>query len=240
MIHRLAVACLLGATLSSPVLAADAALDGAFDWTGPYVRLHAGYGTSSIDGIYDNPDNDGNDVFAEDGEGSFTLEDKSVLAGGQVGFNLQRGNLVYGLEADIAKTNGSDSIAYESDNDELSSETDFTATLRLRVGVTTGNTLLFATGGVGYINTTYNTDDSTDETDPSEEGSERLEMVMPVAGAGVEHALTDHWSIKTDAVYFFGNETVNTADIQSDETKAGDEVNREDGWAARFGINYRF
>ena len=51
---------------------------------------HAGYGWSSIDW------QEGAFVGTQDGEG--------WLAGGQIGFNLQSGRLVYGIEADATAT----------------------------------------------------------------------------------------------------------------------------------------
>ena len=60
----------------------------AFSWAGFYIGVHAGYGWSSIEW------QEGAFVGSHDGEGG--------LAGGQIGFNLQFGRLVYGLEADAA------------------------------------------------------------------------------------------------------------------------------------------
>ena len=57
-------------------------------WTGFYVGLHAGYGWSDVDW------QEGGFSASHSGEGA--------LAGGQVGFNLQAGRLVYGIEADLS------------------------------------------------------------------------------------------------------------------------------------------
>jgi len=58
-----------------------------FSWSGLYLGGHVGYGWSEIDW---------QDGIAAGHDGS------GWLAGGQIGYNLQAGRLVYGVEADIS------------------------------------------------------------------------------------------------------------------------------------------
>ena len=59
-----------------------------FSWTGFYIGTHLGYGWSDVDwqGV------------------SNSLGGSGALAGGQIGYNWQKGALVYGLEADASSS----------------------------------------------------------------------------------------------------------------------------------------
>src|SRR6266478_3906185 len=86
---------LVGATLlfAGPALAADLgtrpppykapALMPVFSWTGFYIGVHGGWGWSHMP-----------DLLDVNGNGGF--------GGGQVGYNYQMNNFVWGIEGDIA------------------------------------------------------------------------------------------------------------------------------------------
>ena len=59
-----------------------------FSWSGIYVGTHLGYGWSDVD--WENV--------------SSSLGGSGWLAGGQIGYNWQRGALVFGVEADASAT----------------------------------------------------------------------------------------------------------------------------------------
>ena len=79
----------------------------------------------------------------------------SAFKGGQwdaaptivAGYNWQKGNVVYGIEGDITGPLASSKFYYEGDY-KSNFNTDWTATLRGRVGITSGNALFFATAGI--------------------------------------------------------------------------------------------
>src|SRR5437899_1290899 len=83
---RLGIASIAIATLTGPVGAADIAVKAPpnmvlpFTWTGAYAGAHGGYGWSTSGGL--------------DAKGGF--------GGGQIGYNMQTGTLVLGIEGDIA------------------------------------------------------------------------------------------------------------------------------------------
>src|SRR6267143_6191725 len=84
--RRLGIASIAIASLTNPVAAADLPVKAPqavflpFTWTGPYAGAFGGYGGSTSGGL--------------DAKGGF--------GGGQIGYNIQTGSLVLGIEGDIA------------------------------------------------------------------------------------------------------------------------------------------
>lgn len=70
------------------------------NWSGFYVGLHAGWAFANANAT-SRTDFGGLPVFAP---ASFDVGDSGALAGGQIGYNWQFGNWVFGLEADISGT----------------------------------------------------------------------------------------------------------------------------------------
>jgi outer membrane immunogenic protein len=171
--------------------------EAGFDWTGFYVGVYGGYGWGDVDV---------DDGFAEsDTEGG--------LAGGTVGYNMQSGNFVYGLEAD----GGWAGIETQDFADDENVNLDWTSTVRGRVGYAFDNFLVYATGGaaIGGVEDELSGDDDT-----------RLGWT---AGAGVEASLTEHISAKVEYLYLdLGDDDLGgvPVDIQVHTVKGG--------------INYRF
>src|SRR5258707_13023136 len=85
--RRLGIASIAIASLTNPVAAADLPVKAPpavflpFTWTGPYAGAFGGYGWSTSGGL--------------DAKGGF--------GGGQIGYNIQTGSLVLGIEGDIAR-----------------------------------------------------------------------------------------------------------------------------------------
>lgn len=173
--------------------------EASFDWSGFYVGVYGGY------------------AFGESGSdyAGFSLDADGGLAGGTIGYQLQSGNFVYGLEADGGWA------GIETDSDPgFETNIDWTATVRGRVGYAFDNFLLFATGGaaIGGIDYADDFPASGDDT--------RLGWTV---GAGIEAALTDNISGKLEYQYI---------DLGDDEI-AGTDVDF-DAHAIKAGINYRF
>jgi outer membrane immunogenic protein len=107
----------------------------AYNWTGIYLGANAGYGFGQVSGS----------TLGLDA----TLADLSgTIAGGQIGYNFQSGNLVVGVEADGQWTNlESTSSAFGG---TLKTSIPWLATLRGRVGYAWNNVLLYTTVGGVY------------------------------------------------------------------------------------------
>lgn len=144
------------------------------------------------------------------------VDAKGWFAGGQVGYNYQFGNnIVAGIEADLM---GGDIGASAGG---LSSTLDTFGTVRGRLGYAFGRVLPYVTGGFAWGN------NSIDYLGLSQSNTH----TGWTAGAGIEYALTDHWTAKTEYLY---------TDLGS---KLYDNIGADVGvttQTAKIGINYKF
>ncbi len=143
------------------------------------------------------------------------------LLGLVAGYNVQRNDWIYGIEADIATLSWT-----QGNQDSLSSglgegfDVTSAASLRGRFGFVQDRTLFFATAGIGHVDRQY-TGSSGSELDLSGTG--------PVAGLGVEHRLDENVSVGLEGFVFFmdesADEVFNSGDISFSlaptELKAG-------------------
>ncbi len=196
---------LVGAALlfAGPALAADlgprppaykaAPLAPVFSWTGLYLGVHGGYGWSSSNafGVFD------------DMKGGF--------GGGQIGYNYQINNFVLGIEGDIAGADITQSVA-----GLVSFTFNTLASLRGRLGVTTGNVLFYGTAGGGWAHGKLDVVGLTDSQWQS----------GWTAGAGIEYAFLPNWSAKVEylryglsSTTYFG--VVSSGKVDVDTIKVG-------------------
>jgi outer membrane immunogenic protein len=86
-------------------------------WCGWYVGANAGYAWSNSDSVDTTTtnvssivglDGDVGGAIATQGTGSVSTKSNGFIAGGQLGYNWQASNVVYGLETDIQGLPGSD------------------------------------------------------------------------------------------------------------------------------------
>ncbi|MDB5551830.1 MAG: outer membrane protein Omp31 precursor [Rhizobium sp.] len=185
----LALAALLGTTAlaaaadlpsrgyaPAPVYAAP-----IFTWTGFYIGVNAGYGgdknSYSINGL-------GN--IASITSGGF-------IGGGQIGYNYQflGTAFVLGLEADLQATNIEGKVTILGLG--IGSKLDYLGTVRARLGYAfTDRALIYATGGLAYGRV------KTNIANIISFGGTNTGWT---AGAGIEYALTQNWSLKTEYLY---------------------------------------
>jgi outer membrane immunogenic protein len=118
-------------------------------WTGLYAGVNGGY------------------FWQADGIG----ESDSGLIGGQVGFNLQHGFAVMGIEADLDAVINTNSAHF--------------GTVRGRLGVAEGRFLFYGTGGYAFAGADY--------PGCSVDGW--------AAGAGVEYKFAGPWSMKAEYLH---------------------------------------
>ncbi len=161
----------------------------SFDWTGFYAGVYGGY------------------AFGESTVSALPTEDTDGgLFGGTIGFNMQSGNWVYGIEADGGWA------GIEDDLSPVDVSVDWTATVRGRIGYAFDSFLLYATGGaaVAGIESASIPGDDT-----------RLGFAV---GAGAEAALTDSISAKIEYMYMdFGDDDISgiPVDFDTHTVKAG-------------------
>ncbi len=221
-LFRIACAGLLAAAVATPSLAADLPRAPAykappyyvapFSWTGFYVGLNGGYGWGR---------SNWSNAFGSTGD----FDVKGGLAGGTLGYNMQTGVWVWGLEGDFDASwiKGSASICgfagCETRNRWL-------ATGRGRIGYAWDRWLPFLTGGAAFGDIKMSTPLGSSETKTK---------VGWTAGAGVEYAFAGPWSVKAEYLYVdLGKATCGGATCGIDtDVKFRTNI-------VRAGINYRF
>ncbi len=190
-------------------------------WSGPYTGVTAGAGIGKAD-MSLNPTGtfitgNANDIA----DGNFwrrkTDLDSATFTGSLYGgYQVKRGGLVYGLEAEAGYLglNESSSVTatvltsgstYRLDQKV---ETDFFAGLRPRVGYVpealSGNLLLFATGGVSLTHARVDQKFTQTNVAYHSEGlSEDRLLLGWTAGGGLEYALSKSWSLKAEYLYAY-------------------------------------
>jgi|APCry1669189034_1035192.scaffolds.fasta_scaffold155501_1 outer membrane immunogenic protein len=156
------------------------------------------------------------------GSGNFTSDGRSAFgnpSGGLIGFtggyNYQMpNNWVVGIEGDIDMGN------IKASNGSNSSELRYMNTFRGRLGYATDRILPYVTAG--YAGGTTHDDYSSSTTDNYHNGW--------TAGAGIEMAITDSWSIKGEGLYV----------RLEDKSYSSGVTSGADLGIARIGLNYRF
>jgi len=137
------------------------------NWSGFYAGANVGYGSSA-------------NTYHTD------LVPEGVIGGGQIGFNIQRGALVFGLETDF---NGAD--VQQNDGYGYGSALNWLGTVRGRAGYAFDHALLYATAGVAY----------GEVQNSWWHGGATETQTGWVVGAGAEYKLTPVWSVKGEYQY---------------------------------------
>lgn len=194
------------------------------DWSGLYVGAYAGAGLLTTNGLYDSDDSTSLiDLGA--------LGDSGFLGGGQIGWNFQQGNLVYGAEADIGVAHWSGS-AHEADNpnDRINFEADHLSTIRGRLGYADGDLLVYGTAGVAFLHGTLDDDGGglNRNFDVDSHGT--------VFGLGMEWAATDRISLKVEGLSVKFDDGIDLSNIAEGDN--GDKFDLEDALIFKVGLNY--
>ncbi len=209
---------------------------GPVNWTGPYLGMDLGYGFGRTEGQV--TDNAGKAADLENG-GRINQKLRNFVGGLHAGYNYQfPNNVVLGVEGDIlagdlstwsgvrvSSTSGESlSIAGLREANILESDTrykwDRLITLRGKLGYSLGQTLLYATAGIGWLRETQarNQYRSTPPSTGSylgiqsySPGSIPLEHYFTekdrhtrtgfVLGGGIERAIGKRWSLRAEYSY---------------------------------------
>jgi len=229
--YALPLLAALGTTAALPALAggltepvyepapvyAPAPVAAPSNWAGGYAGVVLGYAEDNVDITDDlgvSPDDQPNP--------------KGGLAGLTGGYNLQSGNWVYGVEADIAATDLSDTGTFDASTDEYDVDINSMATLRGRVGYDMGRWMPYATVGFAAADAEYSFDSVAGSV------SDDNTMTGYSAGVGAEYAINDNWSAKGEYLY-----TNLEGRFKNDALAADADVDHEIH-ALRAGLNYRF
>jgi outer membrane immunogenic protein len=217
---KLIVAILAGLFGTASALAADlpartytkapVMVDPGYNWTGFYVGGNIGYswGRSSDTSSFTN--GAGTTLFTS--AGSSNLD--GVVGGGQIGYNWQMQNWLWGLEADIQGTGerGSRDVSCPAAlclppaalallgviPATLTQQIDWFGTVRARGGIlVTPRVLLYATGGLAYG--AVNTSETIGVAGFNFSNTDT--RVGYTVGAGIEGAIGGNWTAKLEYLY---------------------------------------
>jgi outer membrane immunogenic protein len=197
MLRRFLLASVGAAALAGSAVAADLPSRPApfiappppiFSWTGLYLGGSVGYAWGNDRAALSVP-------FAADPfYATYGANPSGVIGGAQIGYNLQLGPLVAGLEGDVSGLTVSQSkyvgLGY---NDNIKSN--IQGSIRLRAGYAIDRILLYATGGAAFagIKTSYTSPFGYDSISRTRTGW--------TVGGGVEYAVTNNWTIRAEYRY---------------------------------------
>lgn len=215
-------ACALAFAIASPSFAADmpsyyqepAYVGPEFSWGGVYAGINTGLGwgqsdwSSSVTTGFNSP--------------------AGGLFGGTIGFNVQTGAFVFGLEGDVdgnwmrnSNSTGTGICSVPG----CAIQTSWFATARGRVGFAYDRALVYLTAGGAFADVQMFTNGLTEVTD----------RAGWTVGAGLEYAILGRWSAKVEYLYAdLGSAGCGAATCGIDTTVSF-KTN-----IVRLGVNYRF
>lgn len=223
-----------------------------FNWTGFYIGGNVGYGFGGDGDVTSRGQLGPNIANIATGArpGSIELDRNGLLGGAQIGYNWQIGSLVYGVEGDISLTDLKDKRDFVTSqintglaqSNVFSSELEYFGTVRGRAGFALDRTLIYGTGGLafGKVNSSVSMFDPSGVKQFTDESSDT--KVGYAVGAGVEHAVTNNITFKTEYLYYdLGKDRLNVSAIPGTGVAGGyDSTFRNDGHLVRVGLNYKF
>lgn len=186
-----------------------------FTWSGLYAGINGSYGW-------------GNTKLTDPTLGRSSNVARGYLEGGTVGYNVQTGSWVWGVEGDfdlsIVKAN---ETTYCGVTPGCEFQNRWLATGRGRVGYAFDRLLVYGTGGAAY---------GEFKVSKASSGSEIESKPGWTVGAGLEYAITRTWSIKTEYLYVdLGSFGCSLAICGGPDSRIKMPLN-----IARLGLNYRF
>jgi outer membrane immunogenic protein len=239
--------CIAAATVLG--ISVPASAQPLYDWSGFYVGAFAGTGVGSGEAAAtETSPGAGYNAFGD----SWTFDlSGAVNAGGLVGYNLQRNNLVFGVEVDFGKFGWSgDGPSTIADDTIAKSEGGFATGFRGRLGYASGKYLIYGTAGVISAGTKASVvDDCDDEPDcgPATidaEGDSR--QTAGIFGAGIEYAISTGGRYQ---ISIKGEWLTSTFDNYITEVTGTDSFGDDQSWDIEtdppkgtlwFGVNIRF
>jgi outer membrane immunogenic protein len=218
-----------------------------YNWTGLYVGLQAGGGWSDDDTavnflptpalFFASPF-----TFSPDGDG--------WLGGAQIGFNLQTGVWVLGIEGDLAYTSidsqgtvapilSPGGVPLAGTFHTSSTEMNWFGTLRLRSGVAFDRFVLYVTGGLAAAGLDFATTVAGPGIAYTATASDTA--TGWTMGTVLELALAPNWSVKAEYLFYdLGNTTLIASPVPANPPFQTATTFDTSGHIVRFGLNYRF
>jgi len=198
-----------------------------FTWAGFYAGLNAGGHWSDKDSVRVN-----SPAF---GASSFDTDLNGFIGGGQIGYNWQTSNVVWGLEADIQALDASHRFAgtFAGASWEARSKLEWLGSIRGRLGITPdAKTLLYVTGGFAYGGIELRAAATAPFNDARKSSETATGWTL---GGGAEFAISSNMTVRGEYLYYdLDGEKVSLA--------GGLATARSDysGHITRVGVNFKF
>ena len=252
----------------------------SYNWSGFYAGLHAGVAwgdgnlsssatcppiTATTQGYFCSSNNLPSlpNAAAVGATGTGSASSSAFNGGAQLGYNIQSGAFVFGVEGDIGtfglKVNGAGSSKYPVNSFPVSTantftvttstEADWLGTVRGRLGYATSNLLIYVTGGLAFSDIKVSNSFSDNRAGGGFAGATGASSASKLTtgwalGGGVEMALSRNWTLKGEYLYVdLGSVTTNALITHPGfvgytnglSTRA--DLNAQ---IARVGVNYKF
>lgn len=230
----------------------------AMTWSGVYLGGNVGYAFSRDQTSELTVFTPGGLPIPTFGPLTYALEPEGAFGGAQLGFNLQSGRLVFGLEADIQGADiGDHSLTVFANPGnpnniapfgyEASLDIEWFGTVRARLGYAWDRTLVYVTGGFAYGHVDYSASYDFLPLGPGQSfgvaGAGGTETGYAIGG-GLEHAFDRNWSLKLEYQYIdLGDLDVEGRLFFRDGRPSGETFRTSvdlDFHTVRVGLNYRF
>ena len=158
----------------------------AASWQGWYAGIHVGAARV------------GGDMWEPGDTNHYGSRGTVFIGGGQLGYNWQNGNFVYGWEGDISgltsyHTSQTDCCV---DSGRYGNNINWLSTIRGRMGLAVGNTMAYVTAGLAIGGV-----DNTLEFNGNGYYSSSKTRVGWTVGGGVEHMWSRNWTMALEALY---------------------------------------
>ncbi len=193
-----------------------------YNWTGFYVGAHIGGAWSKL-GVND---------YDEFVGGNFSNDSSGIFGGGQLGYNFQSGQFVFGVEVDLGAM-GLRNSSFEPGTGNIiqsNKSSGFYADVTGRLGYAWDRSLLYAKGGYAFYRANINVDDI------GEAISNSKNVNGWTLGGGFEQMISNTpWSWKLEYQYFdFG--TVRVV-MPTDGDRFDNKLTVQ---TVKVGLNYKF
>lgn len=192
----------------------------AVSWAGWYIGLSAGANWQHATNT-----NNSDPYYGALNQAVTTTS--GFIGGGQIGYNWQDGNFVYGLEGDISGLTGRGKSVVE-DGKYFQNKIDWLSTVRARMGLAVGNTMVYTTGGlaIGGVDNKW--------TAYGGSKSESKTQLGWTVGAGVEHMIGSNLTIGLEALFV----DLGSSSVSLTNGKTAHFSNQ--AIIGRFKVNYKF
>jgi outer membrane immunogenic protein len=230
---------------AAPVYVAPAVV--APTWTGIYLGFNGGWGWTNS--------NNSNLAFTSPAAAflPFTVATannnaNSPVFGGQLGYNYQTGNWVWGIEGDVdgANIQANQNVfvpaiaGFPGGSAFLNEKQNWLASIRGRIGYTWGPGMIYVTGGGAWTGiqvtggaTLLNGTTGTLAANSTQSGY--------VVGAGYEWMIAPNWSLRGEYLYYGFTSSFNTGALVLPATAAvTGNLNKFNTSVVRIGLDYKF